>query len=56
MLRNDDPRSRDAFRILANNQVACTNLVPLIRSYSTDAELVYNAREFITLNCGGACE
>lgn len=44
MLRQDGPGTRDCFRLLASNQVAKTDLVPLIRTYSNDTDLVYNAR------------
>ena len=43
-LREDDPRTRDAFFTIGQYKTARTDLVPLITTYAGDTDIVYNAR------------
>jgi hypothetical protein len=44
-MRRDDPRERHAFLKLGELQLVTNDVIPLITSYPTDTDLVYNARE-----------
>jgi hypothetical protein len=45
-MRRDDPRERHAFMKLGELQLVGNDVIPLITSYPTDPDLVYNAREW----------
>ncbi|KAK9830387.1 hypothetical protein WJX72_011470 [[Myrmecia] bisecta] len=47
-LRQDDPQEREAFLALGKHNIAKTDLVPIIVTYPTDTELVYNALKVVT--------
>ena len=42
-LREDDPRTRDAFFTVGQYKTARSDLVPLITTYAADTDIVYNA-------------
>lgn len=43
-LREDDPKTREAFFTLGRYKSVRTDLVPLITTYAADTDIVYNAR------------
>ena len=42
-LREDDPRTRDAFFTVGQYKTARVDLVPLITTYAAETDIVYNA-------------
>lgn len=48
-LRNDDAQSRETFFTLGEFDVAKQHLMPLITTYPDNVEVVFNARECISL-------
>lgn len=50
MLRQDESETREAFQVLCQYNISKSDLVPMIVTYPTETEIVYNARESWSLH------